>query len=400
MSKAEFDPAAKRNLIIIGGVLGLAILVSSYLLLSKKEDPNKPTSSLPTEIAQQSADTQFASKPAGYDDLAIKAETAKVQDAKDKGVSHLPSLDIPTAHQETPQSQRSGPAQAQPDLMATQPLQNRERDIANGAISPDEAARRAQAAEAQRQREESAKNAILQQKIKAYTDLVNGWGHPQSEMGTEYVIKSRAPDVAQQYSEPVGAPQSAPVAPAPPVVPTYRAGESFYVSIDTSVNTDEPSTVFATILTGPLKAATLFGQARKNPNDTITIEFDKISIKGRPQMSMRGVVLDPDTGRAALTGKVNRRIMARYILPGAASVANTYGTLLAKQGQTTSLVAGGGVAVANTLTNTQLRDAATASGLATLSTAIAQNAAASGTVVELPGNISAEVKLLQDLVIQ
>lgn len=374
MSKKELDPSVKRNMIIVGALVLSAVLISLFIISGDKPTPPNEQSYIPQGgTAIVNANTQ---PPEGYENLAKQEEIERAKLAAQNNESYLPTLSIPAA---TDVNKNAGgdmsPIDQKIDASKQEATQPKDTD----------------AIRMERQALEAKQRADISRKMSAWAALSETWRYEPSVKGQEVI-----PTAAPVPSTPAPQPQPSPGQPSGRII--YQAGESIYATIDMAVNTDEPSVVFATVTSGKLKGSILLGAARLNPNETITIEFDKISIPGRPQTSFRGVVIDSSTGRAALTGKVNRKIFARYIMPIAASVASTYGDLLAKQGQTTTVVAGG-VVTNSVMTPQQINDAAKAAGISAITGAISDNAKNSNPSVELPNKLSVEVKLMKDVIL-
>lgn len=370
--KKQFDPAAKRNLLIIGGVMALAV-ISSIIILG--DDPP------PAEQSQiqtgDRATTEGGTKPPGYDQMAAQEEAERAKQAAAAGESYIPSLAF----------------DAQPASgAASSPSQPNDFDH---QLPPPPSPADLDAARLSAQRDAQAQSVALSRKMAAWQALNEELTFQPSVKGAEYK-PATAPQQAVAVAAATVASQQTPSAPAKML---HQAGESLYAEIDMAIHTDEPSVVFAKVLSGKVRGATLFGAARLNPNNTVTIEFDKMSMPGKPQMSFRGVVVDSTTGRAALSGKTNLKIFSRYILPVLSSAAGKYSELLSKQGQTSTVVAGG-VVTNSSMTSQQIRDATATAAIQQMAGAVAQNAADEKPSVELPDKLSVEVKLMQDITIQ
>lgn len=377
MSTKELDPSAKRNMFIVGGLILSAALISLFIMSGESPPPPGEQSYVPQGGA--AVTDSKGPPPDGYEKLARQEENERAKLAARNNESYLPTLSIPIVSESDKERAKN---------MS---------DDQNIELPPPPAARAQDTdmARRERQADEVKQRASVSRKMSAWVSLSETWRYEPSVKGQE-VVPDKPAGLAGTTP---GTPQSSAPAPAQPdgrII--QQAGDSIYATIDMSVNTDEPSVVFATVQSGKLKGSMLFGAARLNPNDTITIEFDKISMPGKPQTAFRGVVIDSGTGRAALTGKVNRKIFARYIMPVVASVANTYGELIAQQGQTSTMVAGG-VVTNSTMTPQQISNAAQASGISAITGAIAENAKNSNPSVELPNKLSVEVKLMQDVIL-
>ncbi len=401
-TKPGFDKGAKRNLFIIGGFFLAAGLISIFFLNGKEGDNAAAASAsyLPTEPV--GAEENTGGVAANYAELARADQLAAASAAKASGASFLPSAPVKisedassavSAATSTPrQVQLPGAPQSEvpgensgfentPDQASRVPVSN------SDSLPPDPQAQAR--ADEERQRQQRIADMTFQQKMQSYTGLVQSWGYQTSVVGTE----------SQRPAKVVAtAPTAAPAQTAAEPVILYQAGESAFASIDMSINTDEPSTVFATILSGKGKKGVLIGAARRNANNTVTVEFDQIALPKKKTVPCRAVVVNPETGRASLSGDVDYKITQRFILPVIAAGAGKYGELIARQGTTTM---GTGVTTTSTsLTSSQIRNAMIGAGVQTGVNTLNKNAEDIDPSVTLQNDLGVEVKFVQDLIIQ
>lgn len=93
-----------------------------------------------------------------------------------------------------------------------------------------------------------------------------------------------------------------------------KTGDILFAVVDTAVNSDEPSPILATIVSGSLKGAKLIGSFNLPPHsDKMVISFNTLSIPGQPKtVPINAYAIDPETGRTALSSETNHHYLMRY----------------------------------------------------------------------------------------
>lgn len=93
-----------------------------------------------------------------------------------------------------------------------------------------------------------------------------------------------------------------------------KAGEIFYAVLDTSINSDEPGPILATVVTGKLKGSKLIGSFNLPSNsDKLIISFNTLSSPGAPKtISISAYAIDPNTARTALATRADHHYLLRY----------------------------------------------------------------------------------------
>lgn len=138
----------------------------------------------------------------------------------------------------------------------------------------------------------------------------------------------------------------------PAVIPTLvKAGDVLYAVLDTSINSDEPSPVLATIVAGRFRGAKLLGSITRPDNATkVVLTFNVLSLRDVDKtIPINAVAIDPNTARTALASKVDTHFLLRYGSMFAAAFMQGLGSAYASQGTT---VSAGGSDVANVVTVT------------------------------------------------
>lgn len=127
-----------------------------------------------------------------------------------------------------------------------------------------------------------------------------------------------------------------------------KAGDVLFAVLDTSVNSDEPGPILATIVSGKLNGSKLIGSFTLPSNaDRMVINFNTMSVPGAPKTtSINAYAIDPNTARTALKTKANHHYLLRYGSLFAATFLEGFGN--AFQSANTTITIGGTGGVTNT----------------------------------------------------
>lgn len=96
------------------------------------------------------------------------------------------------------------------------------------------------------------------------------------------------------------------------------AGEIFYGQLITEANSDVEGPILGMIYQGPLRGSKLLGSFSTTGNDQLVLEFDTLIVDGI-DYSISAVAVDPKTTSTGMATEVDRHLLTRVILPGAAS---------------------------------------------------------------------------------
>ena len=93
-----------------------------------------------------------------------------------------------------------------------------------------------------------------------------------------------------------------------------KSGDILFAVLDTSVNTDEPGPILATIVSGRLKGSKLIGSFNLPSNaDKMIVTFSTLSMLGADKtVSINAYAIDPDTARTALSSRTNHHYLMKY----------------------------------------------------------------------------------------
>jgi intracellular multiplication protein IcmE len=118
-------------------------------------------------------------------------------------------------------------------------------------------------------------------------------------------------------------------------------GDIIFAVIDTSINSDEPGPILASVVSGPLKGSKLIGSFNLPSNsDKMVITFNSLSIPGAPKtVSISAFAIDPNTARTALSSETDHHYLSRYGALFASTFLEGFGN--AFQSADTTITVGG-----------------------------------------------------------
>ncbi|HAU1295615.1 TPA: type IVB secretion system protein DotG/IcmE [Legionella pneumophila] len=156
-----------------------------------------------------------------------------------------------------------------------------------------------------------------------------------------------------------------------------KTGDIMFAVLDTSVNSDEPGPILATIVTGKLKGSKLIGSFNLPSNaDKMVITFNTMSVPGAEKtISISAYAIDPNTARTALSSRTNHHYLMRYGSLFASSFLQGFGNAFQSANTTITIGGTGGgnnITVANGVGRSTLENAVI--GLATVGKAWSQQA--------------------------
>lgn len=115
-----------------------------------------------------------------------------------------------------------------------------------------------------------------------------------------------------------------------------KAGDVMFAILDTSVNSDQPGPVLATMVSGRFRGARLLG-AFSLPGDgeRLVLTFNKMSVPGAPHTTpITAIAIDPNTARTALSSRTNNHYLLRYGSLFASSFMEGFGNAFQSAGTT------------------------------------------------------------------
>lgn len=371
----KIDEKAKRAFLITMMISGGLILVSVVffaIMYNNNPSGNPSVAKMPDMASRQEINkSEGASNPTdSYAKMSIETDRNGAASASASGGAYVPKF-APPAEEITakPQSQ---PAAAEP--------------LANYYTSPTVSA----AADASVEKKLSDR----QKRLEAMASSLMSEGYTPVKAGESWH--------KNEQKQPGAAPSAAGATPAQdgPKRMLVGAGDRAYVSVDTAINTDEPSPVVAKILTGNARGYGMFGQSKHNPNNTISIEFTRLTLPSGASVPVLAFAVDPQTGRTSVQGSVNHKIFERFVLPAVSAGFSKYGEIISKQGtQTTAAPLAGTSTTTQSMTRQQTRDAAIGAGIGEISSTFSADAKAAKPAVSTERNLGIEVIFMQEVMV-
>lgn len=116
-----------------------------------------------------------------------------------------------------------------------------------------------------------------------------------------------------------------------------KAGTVMFAVLNTSVNSDRPGPVMATLVSGKYKGAKLLGSLQITPDhERVILSFNAMSMKQWPvSVPIQAVAINPDTAQTAVASDVNHHYLLRYSALFASSFLQGYSSAVMQSGSTT-----------------------------------------------------------------
>ena len=114
-------------------------------------------------------------------------------------------------------------------------------------------------------------------------------------------------------TKPVAAPAEKIVAPAsdtPPAV-TLKPGDLLYAIVDVGVNSDVPSAVLATVMSGTYRNARLMGNFQRH-DERLVLVFNRAVLPSGETVQLEAYAVDPSTSEASVASSVDTHFFSRW----------------------------------------------------------------------------------------
>nr|WP_019216238.1 type IVB secretion system protein DotG/IcmE [Legionella tunisiensis] len=243
-------------------------------------------------------------------------------------------------------------------------------------------------------------NQSLQEWKKVATQAYTGGSEEKAAPGAEGsgVGMSQSGMAGGQATGPGGAGGSTPSQKA-----IVKTGDILFAVLDTSVNSDEPGPILATIVSGKLKGSKLIGSFNLPANaDKMVISFNTLSVPGAAKtVTISAYAIDPNTARTALSSSTDHHYLLRYGSLFASSFLEGFGNAFQSANTTVTIGGTGGgdnITVQNGIGRSALENAVI--GLATVGKSwgqVAQQQFSRPTTVEVYSGTGLGILFTQDL---
>ena len=320
----RLEPALKRNLLIIGAVLGVSVIGVAIMLTSRMGAA--PASQGPAGVALPTASVagRPTSEPTSpvMQQLLREQQMAEADAARKAGRPYIPPDSaaaelLPAVPEPRADSRLGATPGAVPVVLANQ-----------GMTTPEE----------QMARDRARRGLEVQLK-----DLMSANAPPREVARIQVATQSAGSGAAGAAGTASQAPSStapgiAAMAPAPAVAagsPLVDALELFPAITLTSVDTYQTGYISARIVAGRLAGALLVGRTQM-VNEGLQPRFTQMRLNNKTY-AIDAIALDESSGTDSVRANLDRRYLQRYVMPVVVAMAGGY---TAARAQTGSQVVG------------------------------------------------------------
>jgi len=312
--KKSLDPGAKKNLLIIGGAVGAAILVMGVMFVTTAAPPGVTERGLPATTISAPPGSTRASGDLSPEELARldRVVGREADAAAAQGVTFVPS-EIPLVQERPVDIPQPIPASFTPPGMNYH--------VGSGGHTQGQS--QADAERLQRMMQ----GFQLQMARIADSNVV-----PPTSSAPRYSGQGGASGQGSAQSAPQA--QSEMTASAPAASPTpatlVAALSISAAETITAINTERTSFVSARVVAGPAAGATLYGASEMVADQGVRITFNRMLLDGQ-SYTINAIALDPADSHDLLNANVDRKRFERYVLPILGSMGSAYFTARAQQ---------------------------------------------------------------------
>ncbi|MDM7322258.1 MAG: DotG/IcmE/VirB10 family protein [Gammaproteobacteria bacterium] len=299
----KIDPGAKRNLLIIGGVVGGAVLIMAAMaLMSNNSGERAQKGDTPTSIAGGMSEKTRTDELTPYElDKLNRVTEQRAQEAAKKGETFIPP-EVPLIKDSSPP-----PSSLEPVRYDT-----------------DRSSRWGQGYDEERMQR------VMQGFQAQLGRLAQMNMAPSTSSAERYPVAERQANLPSETTTPK----------APPVNEGVVLVEGLHLAaaeLLSPVETEKTSFASAKIVSGPLAGGTLYGTAQMVADQGVHIRFNRLLLNGASytgSYTVNAVALDPAVSHDTLSADVDRKIFERYVLPVFGAAASAYLRAKAQPAQT------------------------------------------------------------------
>jgi hypothetical protein len=338
-AKPRWDRKGKRNMIVIGGVIGTAVLLLLLLSLGGEDSDDKKQSVIVEGRSDAPVGTGMLSEA---DRAALKQEdNTRIAAALTGGQSAVGT--------------NVGAGTVQPDMQQMAAQQSAAPLTQQGEMRVDQHGQQRTAGQAQVQ---TAPAGPDQEKLRGLEDqmtrMMTAWGLGQGEGGqralSTYVRDTRVSGngSTRGQAEQDGSEQNSRQRRADDLMVVKAYDQPYAAEMISAVDSDTPGKLRARILSGPLTGAVVIGATRRIGDQGFQADFTSAVFNGR-SMKITAYGMDGEEGGDTVRGEYDGRYMQRYVFPVVAEGVKAYAGARAQVG--TQVIAipipgvGGGVGV-------------------------------------------------------
>lgn len=317
--KKSLDPGAKKNLMIIGGAVGLAVVVMGVMFVTMSATPSVSERGLPTTAISAPPASTRATGDLSPEELARldRVVGREADAAAAQGRTFVPS-DIPLIQERPMDIPQPMPTAFAPPGMNYH--------VGSGAHTQGQS--QADAERLQRMMQ----GFQLQMARIAESNTV-----PTTISAPRYSGQGATGGQGSQPSAGASSQQPVMTAGAPAQTTLVAALSISAAETITAINTERTSFVSARIVAGPAAGGTLYGSSEMVSDQGVRITFNRMLLDGQ-SYTINAIALDPADSHDLLNANVDRKRFERYVLPILGSMGGAY--FQARAQQATRVVTG------------------------------------------------------------
>lgn len=316
-SKKTLHPGAKRNLMIIGGAVGVAAVATAAMVVTSTR-PAVQEANLPKTTVEQSFDTASRTPSGNLTEeernRLDRVTAQKADEAAKRGTTYIPS-EVPMV----PQPNETDVRPAAPGMNYTPGATY----AAGGgsAVDQERMQRVMQGFQVQLGRIAQINAAPSTTRAERYASDSVAEAKP---MATASANPGSNTTVAAQTSQAQHT--------AAPVDVVVGALHLAAAELASPIDTDKTSFASAKIASGPLQGATVYGVTQMVADQGVRIKFNRMLWSGK-SFAINAIALDPSVSHDTISAQVDRKIFERYVLPLVGATASAYFQAIGQAGQ-------------------------------------------------------------------
>lgn len=321
-AKPRWDPKGKRNMIVIGGVIGMALLLLLALSLGGEDREDKKASVIVEAKPDQPVATGMLSE-------ADRAAMAKDENAR---------IAAAIAGGQSAVGTEVGAGTVQPNMQPNGAAQSGAPLTQQGEMRVDQYAQQPPAGQAPAQAPAPGPD---QEKLKGLESQMNSmmtaWGMGQGEGGqralSTYVRDSRnsGSRSAGMQANQEGSGQASGQRSADDLMVVKAYDQPYAAEMISGADSDTPGKLRARILSGPLTGAVVIGATRRIGDQGFQTDFTSASFNGRT-IKISAYGMDGQAAGDIVRGEYDGRYMQRYVFPVVAEGVKAYAGARAQVG--------------------------------------------------------------------
>lgn len=319
--KPKLDRLFKRNIILVGGFVLLALAIIVVIVMRTNSAMNKSAekgmATTVIGIGASEKGSQVGAMTEAESERLKRVGQQQSDQAKAAGNSFIPK-DMPLSSDVRPPSanDKAGPGGNY--------------DMNSGRVNTNAASNAANAADSKREQ------LIAQGLERQMTHILAQFESPPTNSAGPYVDRAVKAAVAANAATPANptsststSSSSSSSASAPDWIPGLGI---FGAKLTSPLDTAKTNYISAKVTNGPAEGALVFGEGKVVGAEGVRLSFNLMAFEGKTY-AIKAVALDTQTSSNAMEANIDRQIFARYVIPIFGAIGQAYSAAKANPGQ-------------------------------------------------------------------